>query len=99
MAGKKWFSARTVIEEDAVKDLIDSESKKYHRLNDIFEGLKWRLARRPESGLEISDNPRKWIFKTYPWSVGGAAVITVIYTFDDDTVTIQAAKVTEIVNE
>ena len=91
MTGNKWFSARTIVEEDVVSATIDEETSKYRRLNEIFEGLKWRLARKPEDGYPISED--KMMIKTYSWSIDGAAAITAIYSYDDESVVVEAVRV------
>lgn len=43
----------TIIEEDNVLAVIDQEKLKFSRIDDSYEALKWRIARRPESGSQM----------------------------------------------
>lgn len=82
------FIARTVVEDGAVTGFIERHQKKRPRLEEAYEGIKWRLARAPESGLKI-DESGKYLLKTadmQPIMPG----LRVLYTFDEHSVTIEA---------
>lgn len=78
------FQARTVVEEDDVSAFIEKHRGNWSRITDVFDGIKWGLARAPEKGYQLND---VWLFKSYPWD--GQSLV-VLYEFDDDTVTIKA---------
>lgn len=83
--------ARTVIESPEAAKVIDNEIKEIPRLADIYEGLKWRLARGPDIGYPIpKTNPQLYVTHSYHWNT---AAITVAYQFDDDQVEVLAVKV------
>lgn len=41
---------RTVVEEKRVEESLDQVRARFPRLEEIFEGWKWRLSRAPEMG-------------------------------------------------
>ena len=71
-----------------VSEKIDIARVKYKRLDDIYNGIQWRLSRGPESGLKLfGHNPARYLLKiaTPPH---GIPQILLLYYFDDDSVTI-----------
>jgi hypothetical protein len=71
---------RTVIESNAVSNVIDAETEIYPRLEDAFEALKWWLAHRPDSGVLLDDE--NWIYKQAGDERLNVPSLVVIYTFD-----------------
>lgn len=89
--------AKSIIESAQAQESIDAAIQIYPRLNDLYEGLKWRLARRPaESGVKISRLYDKYILKTLDWSTYGVPVIRVIYSFNENETEIIAINVLPI---
>jgi hypothetical protein len=83
--------ARTIIESHIAQKTIDGEIKRIHRLIDIYDGIKWRLARQPEGGYRVpKTNPPTWVMHSYHW---GIAAVVLAYHFDDDQVEILDVKV------
>ncbi|HEV2493249.1 MAG TPA: hypothetical protein VG204_09285 [Terriglobia bacterium] len=78
---------RTVIEAEIVSEVIDREQEIYPRLNDAFEALKWWLAHEPESGEIIDD--LHWMYKQKGNKQRNIPALVAIYTFDEDTVSIE----------
>lgn len=89
-----FFQGRTIVEEDSVQDAVDGARGQFPRVDDVFEALKWRLARRPDSGTQI-DSRGTYLLKTADICVDGAPVLTGMYTFDDDQVTLLAIRIVE----
>ena len=87
--------ARTVVESHAARPVIDAEIHREPRLNDLYEGLKWRLARQPEVGYPIPQvNPPAFVIHSFHWSgLRNLFPIVVAYDYDDDQVVIYAVKV------
>jgi hypothetical protein len=56
----------------------------YQRMEEAFEALKWWLARVPDSGEIIDDY--YWLYKQRGNRDLNIPALTVIYTFDHDTV-------------
>ena len=82
---------RTVIESRIAEQTIDSEIKKVPRLIDIYDGIKWRLARDPESGYRVPrTNPPTYVIHSYHWNV---ASVVAAYHFNDDQVEILDVKI------
>jgi len=80
---------RTVVEEQIVQDKIDAARKKYKRLEDIYGGLSWRLAREPESGMPINkQSPNIFLIKIDSVSDIQLPGILVVYSYDDNQVNI-----------
>ena len=78
--------ARTVREEHPARTTIDQEIATNPRLNDIYDGLKWRLARDPDIGYRVPrTNPQTYVVHSYHWDV---AAVVAAYRFDDDMVEI-----------
>lgn len=82
---------RTIIESHVAAKTIDEEIKKLARLNDIYDGIKWRLARQPEIGYRVpKTHPPTYVIHSYHWRV---AAVIVAYHFNDDQVEILDVKV------
>lgn len=85
---------RTVIESELVCARIDSEVKKNPQIQHLYDGLIWRLARKPESGHLVENPSPYFMAKTYFWGPGGIpASITVIYRYDEKEVHIEQSRV------
>jgi hypothetical protein len=80
---------RTIVEEQIVQEKIDSARKKFKRLDDIYNGLSWRLSREPESGVSIGKrSPNIFLAKIDPAGDVDLPGILVIYSYNDDHVNI-----------
>lgn len=85
---------RTVVEEKPVSKLVDDAKQKYGRVDEVYNALQWRLAREPQSGVEIEVSGSKHsIIKSAEHNISGVPVITVLYRYDEDTVFILAIKI------
>ncbi|MCI0400053.1 MAG: hypothetical protein L0Y67_03940 [Gammaproteobacteria bacterium] len=85
--------ARTIIEAELVAKRIDEAAKKTENLADLYEyGIKWKIARRPDSGNKVSDSDY-YLAKSYSWAPGGVPSVTVLYRFDDNHVYIESSKI------
>jgi hypothetical protein len=89
-----WFSARTIVEDDKVQTAADGYSREFSRFNDLWESLKWLLARkghelqclrRTESGQEF------FLYKTAE-AEKGVPSITVVYTINENEIRIHGVK-------
>lgn len=85
------FHARVVAESASVSNAINQAKKKYPRVEDVFFGLKWVLARDPQKGVQLSNS--YWIIKTAPSAIRGVPVLVALYRFDGDQVDIDAIKI------
>ncbi len=84
--------ARTVRESHIAEKTINNELKHNSRLGDIYEGIKWRLAREPDIGYRVPNtNPQIYVIHSYHW---GEAAVVVAYHFDNDLVDILDLRVT-----
>lgn len=82
---------RTVVEDPAVSQLLDAEVRRYARLAEAFEGLKWYLARRPDAGYQ---HPKARGARLYKQAASyGVPSVTALYTYDDARVVIKMIKI------
>jgi hypothetical protein len=83
--------ARTIIESPVAQRTIDDEIRRRPRLIDIYDGIKWRLARQPEIGYRVPKTvPPTYVVHSYHW---GIAAVIVAYHFDEDQVEFLDVKV------
>ncbi|HSY03764.1 MAG TPA: hypothetical protein VK819_16495 [Acidobacteriaceae bacterium] len=75
---------RTVVEEQSVSEAVDKARNRYPRLGDVFEGMKWYLARAPERGEALDDV--NWVYRQDGDADEDVPDILTIYTFDADRV-------------
>lgn len=54
----------TIVEEKQFEEKIDSLRKKYKRIDDVWLGISWLLAREKEYGKLVDDNLKYRIFRT-----------------------------------
>ena len=88
--------ARTVIESPDAQRWIDEARGRDRpdRLTDIYEGLKWRLARQPEVGYRLPKvEPDTYVVHSFHWNV---AAIVAVYRFDADDVHIIDLNIVDI---
>ena len=86
--------ARTIVESELVAARIDAAKERAPHLEELYErGIKWKIARKPESGHKVPENEGFYIAKTYSWRPGGVPSITVLYRFDDEHVYIESSKI------
>ena len=91
------FRALTVVEEDAVVARITQISERYSRVEDLYDALKWRLARDPESGIRISANAPYYLVKTdtAAYFIDGVPVIRALYSVSENEVVILAVDLAD----
>jgi len=89
------FWARQIVEEAGVAEEIDVARVSAARTDDVYEGLKWTLARDPAVGVRIpSGDGAFMLYKTSSsWTAEGLPVVRVAYTYDEDQVVFLAVKV------
>jgi hypothetical protein len=83
--------ARTIVESHDAQRVIDQEIARDARLSDIYDGLKWRLARQPEIGYRVpKTSPQTYVTHSYHWNT---SAIVAAYRFDEDRVEILGLQV------
>ena len=90
MSGVLWSTYRTIIEEPAAKLSVDRLSKLHERFEDQWEGFTWLVAREPEA-ISMHKRVGNTVYRLAHRSGDkdyGLVDIAVVYTFDDETVTI-----------
>jgi hypothetical protein len=85
---------RTIREETAISKYFDENTLKYPRLSDVLDGLKWRLARKPESGTNIEKN-FYILASSDVFDIPNLPTLVLLYKFDSSTVDIIDARITE----
>ena len=84
---------RTIREEKPVSQAIEEAKAKYPRIEEIYEGLAWRLAREPEVGYQLPNvSPPTFIYKIQP-TLTDQPAISVLYRYSDDLVEILAIRI------
>jgi len=86
---------RTIIEEEHVSSKLDKHAAQYPRVNDVWRGVEWLLARKPERGvfLDEFEGEDLYLFKSSIISTPNIPVITVLYKFNANEVTILDIKI------
>ncbi len=85
--------ARTVIENDGVREQIDAAKKKYPRIDDVWDAWIWRLARDPERDASPSGNGLNLIKTADLSNYGLPEGIAFLYRFTEDEVTIISIRI------
>ena len=85
--------ARTIIENDNVASKIDEAKEQYPRSEDVWEGLKWRLALKPEQGEDNSEG--FYLMKSTDLFVPAIPILTVLYTFNREQVEVLDIRISE----
>ena len=81
--------ARSVTIEHVAQEELDEQIRRFTRIGDIYLGLEWQIARKPEIGVLIPrSNPRQYIIKSLAFNLPVPLVLTLIYHYTDDLVTI-----------
>lgn len=93
-----WISTRTIVEEPAVSKEIDKLCKKYARFEDLYEAIKWLLARRCNKVDRLTKEIKGVEYCLY--RVAGDVVartpdVVLLYIYDDDQVNILGIKAEE----
>ena len=89
------IKARTIIEEECVRKEIDSARNNSKRIEKLWDGLVFRLARGPEDGTAISHMGRtEYAMKVdpdiRPLELPG---IVAVYTYNEDEVNVSFLKI------
>ena len=84
---------RTVVEEPAVTKTIDGATKQHPRIPDVFEALKWLLARKCDvlPSREISGS--HYVYRQAEDSIAATPAIVVVYVYDNNSVNIIGVKI------
>ena len=91
------FWARTVILDGGAASSHHEAEHSFHRFDEAFEGLERMLARNPKIGRRMGVNEGSpWMYSQGGDDAAGTPVISVIYTFDIDEVTIRSIHVTQV---
>jgi hypothetical protein len=86
--------ARTVVESRDASALIDAEIDSFPRLQELYDGLIWRLARQPEIGYSVPEtDPPLFLIHSRDWQRPGLPVIVLAYTYSTERVFVQAVRV------
>ena len=81
---------RTVIPDHQVAFDLDAAKATYRRTDDAYQGLEWRLSRRPDHGVHIGNG--YYLHKELGYPTLRIPTITVLYRFDDNEVLISAIR-------
>lgn len=81
---------RAICEQESVTKSVTSARGRFKRID---EGLQWRLSRDPHAGHEVQ--PGFYMYKQAGLPSVGVPTLTVLYEFDDHTVTIRGIRISE----
>jgi hypothetical protein len=85
---------RTIVESNNVVNVIHKEQTSWPRLEEVFEGMKWRLARKPESGTKLAGYEGYYLLvNNDSIEVVGLPRVVLLYTYNDDEVLIENVRV------
>lgn len=78
---------RTIIEQELVSARIDKAKGEYPRSDEVIDGLKWWLARKPMTGERQEDHI--YMIRTRPWFPMRVPSIRVLYRVTENEVVIE----------
>lgn len=84
---------RAVCEQESVTQSITRARGQFKRIDEAYEGLQWRLSRDPHAGHEVQ--PGFYMYKQAGLPSVGVPTLTVLYEFDDHTVTIRGIRISD----
>jgi hypothetical protein len=85
--------AKTIVESELVVARMDAAIKKHPRLGEVYESMKWHIARDPNFGTALANtNPVRRIAKTYTWKPGGAPSLSLVFRVTQNEVFIEASR-------
>ena len=87
--------ARTIVEDDSVVAVLDTQCKLNPRVEELWCGWTWRLARDPETdSVEIHPDGLRLIKSDPQNKAYGLPTMVVAYTFNDKEVVIHKLRFT-----
>lgn len=83
--------ARTIVESELVSARIDRCRKEGVRFDEVWDAVKWRLARNPfVNATRIpGSNPICYVIKTYAWRTGRVPMLRVLFRVTTNEVLIE----------
>lgn len=91
--GSPWSLLRTVILDSFAQQFVDRTDANQYRFSDQWDGLVWLLSKTPEIGKPKSGSKpnEHLLLHVLPSEMAGTKSLAVLYSFDDECVTIHAA--------
>lgn len=90
------MAIRTVIIEPETEKYLQEEAERLSRLDDVYSAMEWLLSRNPLVGEQVPHwNPPKFIVKSTNWH-SIPFRLTLLYSFTDEEVVIEFAKIEEV---
>lgn len=92
-----WPHYRTVVLDDRAQQEVDRERHLTARFDDQWRGIEWKLSHAPGEGSpRVAENTTQDLVYVYPANaVVGTRAIAVLYSYNEDTVTVHAVLVME----
>ncbi len=81
---------RSIIEAPAVQDSVDDAREKWQRTDDVWDAVIWAVGKDPECGKAITESGLVRSFTLDGVLHLGIPTLTVLYTFDDQFISIQS---------
>lgn len=88
---------REIVLEPAAQAALDAAVEAAPGVGEVWRGLEWRLSRNPSAGRGIHriHSTNLHVLHTLPWPGGGAPEMVILYTFDQDSVSVKGIQVVE----
>ena len=86
---RAFFSARSVVESPSVEERVDKLRKSHERFEDVFDGLKWLLARNGDilgQAISASGDKSFRVYKTPLPVIEELSEMRVVYKVTDETI-------------
>lgn len=89
---------RTIIEQQLVSASIQRAKSEYPRIEEMFDGIKWALARNPIRGavkIKSGETLIGYVIRTTSWRAGRVPSVTTTYRITENEIVIEGIAVRE----
>lgn len=96
LAGSGWQTMRSIVLDNAAREASDRFEDEFARFDEAWKALEWLLSRNPDQGVsKIVGSNRYFLYKQDSDVYALTPVITVLYTFDENSVFIHSIRASE----
>lgn len=89
---------RTIVEQPLVTAALKRAKEEYPRIEEMFDGIKWKLARNPVHQATKVLNGEVllgYVLRTISWKAGRVPSLTVVYRVTEDEIFVEALTIRE----
>jgi len=95
-SGSGWQVMRSIVLDNSARAASDGYDDEFPRFDDAWKALEWLLCRNPDQGVSrLVGTTKYYLYKQDSDPYALTPVITVLYTFNDNSVFIHAIKASE----